>query len=118
MLYYKNPVTGQVCAYETQEAKEEFGSPDLVLMTEAEVDAHIAASQPSQTQIIKYQIEQIERETLMNRAVREFMLANAEMIAASQGYTPEQLYQVNVGYRRVKDIDNQIAALRAQIGEA
>lgn len=61
------------------------------------------------------QIDAIERQTLMNRAVREFMLAQAEQIGEAAGYTPAQLYQVNVGYRKVKDVDTEIVALRAKL---
>ena len=41
MIYFKNPATGEVFAYETQAEREAFGPLDLVAMTEAEVDAHI-----------------------------------------------------------------------------
>lgn len=78
----------------------------------------VPPTQPDPVKQVIAQIDAIERETLMNRPVREFMLAQAEQIAASSGYTPAQLYQVNLGYRKVKDIDTQIAALRAQIGAA
>ena len=61
------------------------------------------------------QIMEIEQQTLMNRAVREFMLLSAETAAAAQGITPEQLYIANIAYKKVKDIDNQIAVLRSQL---
>lgn len=63
----------------------------------------------------KRQIAEIERETLMNRAVREFMLLSAEAQAAAQGITPEQLYTLNPAYKSVKDVDSQILALRAKL---
>lgn len=90
-----------------------------VPISEQEADAIRAAATPAPDPVeqVKAQINGIERETLMNRAVREFMLAQAEAIASGQGYTPGQLYAVNLGYRKVKDVDNQIAGLRAQIGE-
>lgn len=93
--------------------------PEGSVAISSEEAAAIRASHQAQVdpvQQVKDRIDSIERETLMNRAVREFMLAQAEQIAAGSGYTPEQLYIANTGYRRVKDIDNQIAALRAQIG--
>lgn len=37
---YKN-ATGQVFEYESHAAREQYGSPDLVQMTEAELDAHL-----------------------------------------------------------------------------
>lgn len=99
-----NGWSGLLTAPEVQEWIEQGNTPE-------------PADPPSDADF-RAQIDQIERETLMNRAVREFMLAQAEQLAASAGYTQEQLYAVNVGYRKVKDIDNQIAALRAQIGAA
>lgn len=64
---------------------------------------------------IRAKIDQIERQTLMNRVTREFLLAMAEAQAQGQGVTKEQLYQINLGYRRTKDVDTQIAQLRAQL---
>lgn len=46
MKYYKNS-NGEVFAYETQEDRDRFGSSDLVEMTEGEVTAHIAPSDPA-----------------------------------------------------------------------
>ena len=42
MKYYKDPNTGQVFAYENEQERQEWGSPDLVEMTPAEVDAHLS----------------------------------------------------------------------------
>lgn len=41
MIYFKNPTTGEVFAYDTESERVVFGSPDLMEMTEAEVEAHI-----------------------------------------------------------------------------
>lgn len=41
MKYYKNPNTDEVFAYETEEERQEWGAPELVEMTPAEVDAHL-----------------------------------------------------------------------------
>lgn len=87
-----------------------------VAITDEEAEALRPQPQVDPVQAVKDKIATIERDTLMNRAVREFMLAQAEAIGASAGLTPEQLYQANVGYRKVKDIDTEIAVLRAQIG--
>lgn len=82
-----------------------------IIWTEKSVD------QLNQHKKQKYQssITSLERETLMNRAVREFMLLTVEAQAASQGVTPEQLYLVNPAYKAVKDTDTQVAALRAKL---
>lgn len=89
-------------------------------ITDEEAKAIRAANapQPDPVQLVKDQIAAIERDTLMNRATREFMIALAEKEAAASGYTPAQLYAVNLGYRKIKDIDTQVAALREQIGVA
>lgn len=41
MEYYKHPETGDVYAYETEQERDQYGPPDLVAMTPAEVDAHL-----------------------------------------------------------------------------
>ena len=40
MKYYKN-TNGDVFAYETEEDRQEWGSPDLVEMTKKEIDEHL-----------------------------------------------------------------------------
>lgn len=40
MIYYKSK-TGEVYAFETEAKRQEWGAPELVEMTEAEVDAHL-----------------------------------------------------------------------------
>jgi hypothetical protein len=66
---------------------------------------------------IPVKIENIERSvsTTLQRGFREVLLTMMEREAAAMGITPAQLYATNVGYRRAKDIDNQIAALLAQM---
>lgn len=128
MLYYKHPTTGEVFGYDKQEDREQFGPPELVEMTQAEIDAHI--NPPGSQQLrIQAQIDAIERETLMNRALREFMLEqtvretardyNLDLsVPGNRELVQNGLYAGNVAYRKIKDVDNQIAALRAQIGAA
>lgn len=66
------------------------------------------------------QIDQIERDTMMNRAAREALLLLIEREAmreygVDQATAQAGLYASNPAYKKVKDIDNQIVALRAQI---
>lgn len=58
---------------------------------------------------IKAEIDQMERATMIPRAVREFMLGYME----SQ-FTPEQL-AANPGYTKVKAFDAEVATLRSEI---
>lgn len=41
MKYYKHNKTGEVFAYENEAERKEWGAPELVEMTPAEVDAHL-----------------------------------------------------------------------------
>lgn len=64
---------------------------------------------------IQAQIDAMERDALLARPAREFMLLQMEAIAAGQGVTPEQLREQHYGYRKVKEFDETIAALRASL---
>lgn len=41
MIYYSNPTTGEVFAYENEAEREQFGPAELVPMTPEQVDAHL-----------------------------------------------------------------------------
>lgn len=118
MVYYKNQA-GDVFAYTNQDEREQFGSPDLMPMTEAEVQAHL---NPAPAQIpVAQQIAELERQSGMVKAVRKFMLTAMEAEAikqgAAQGLTSVQslalLRSKNAGYAGVKALDEQIEALEA-----
>lgn len=84
-------------------------------MTQEEIAA-LPVIEPEPEKVkAKRQIADLERETLMNRAVREFMLLSAEAQAAAQGLTPAQLYAANPAYKSVKDVDTQVTALRVKL---
>jgi hypothetical protein len=74
--------------------------------TQAELDAIASQPQPDARQVIQSQIDSLERDQLMPRATREFMLTFMEMNA------PAEVLAVNPGYQAVKAFDNQIKALR------
>lgn len=82
-------------------------------LTQEELDAIANAPQPVFDPAAE--IERLERETLLPRPVREVLLALMVKEAAAIGVDEPTLYAANPGYRRVKDLDSQIAALRAQI---
>ncbi len=119
MKHYKD-AQNQLFAYEADGSQDDFILPGLTPITDEEADA-LRASTPGPTPL--QQIETLEREHLLPRATREFMLAFMEATAiqqgAGQGLTPEQsitaLRAGNSGYRKVKELDEQIDALRAQL---
>lgn len=63
---------------------------------------------------IDAQISAIERGQMLPRGVREFILPNMVKIGQDQGLTAQQLYDQQPGYRRLKDLDDQIKTLRGQ----
>jgi hypothetical protein len=65
-----------------------------------------------QRDIIQAQIDALETKAIMPRITRETLLALAVQEAAAAGFTEPQLYAMNVGYKRTKDADIIIAALR------
>jgi len=75
--------------------------------------ASAASADPLPT--VQSLIDAIERDTLMNRAVREFILLSAESAASAQGVPPAQLYAANPAYKAVKDTDTAISLLRDQL---
>jgi len=87
-----------------------------VQITDDEADALLPLPEVEPEKVkVKRQILEIERDTMMNRAVREFMLLSAEAQAAAQGITPEQLYAANPAYKSVKDVDSQVTELRKKL---
>ena len=68
---------------------------------------------------IDAQIDAMERATMYPRGVREALMAYARDKAAEYaeshpGVTADQVLAVNPGYQRMKQFDDQVAALRAQ----
>lgn len=115
MKHFKNPENNQVYAFEEDGSQDAFIPANLVLISNEEAAELIAPAPVPESVLALEQIAEIERQTLMNRAVREFMLLSAEATAASHGVTPAVLYTVNPAYRAVKDVETQIAALRAKL---
>lgn len=85
----------------------------------ASVIASIKPVEPPTKQEISAQAQQeidtIEAKTMMNRAVREGMLAMTEFVASTKGVTPDLLYTQNAAYKSVKDVDKQISQLRKKL---
>lgn len=49
MIYFKHPITGEVFAFDSQQERDIFGAPELVAMSEQEVDAHVNQQMAPQT---------------------------------------------------------------------
>lgn len=75
-------------------------------------DEMIAATQRAKVQA---QIDALEGSNPMARATREFMILTMEKEAVAAGFTVEDLRANHFGYRKVKELDEQIADLRGQI---
>jgi hypothetical protein len=64
---------------------------------------------------IQEQIDTLERQQLLPRVTRESLLGIAVIQATLQSVTEPELYAVNIAYRKTKDFDALIVALRAQM---
>jgi hypothetical protein len=102
----------------SEPAPPEDYSEDTYYRTEQPDVPYIVYARKSDEQIaailatkIQAQIDVLEKETMLPRVVREYMLLNAEMVAAANGLDP----MTNIGYRKVKELDQAIAALRSQL---
>jgi len=72
-------------------------------------------SQEERAVRIVARIDAMERQEQLPRPTREFMLLQLEPVAAEQCITMEQLRANHYAYRRVKEFDEAIAALRSQL---
>jgi len=66
-------------------------------------------------QLIRNEIDELERGNMIPRVTREFILVVMEKEAKASNITSDQLYNANIGYRKLKDLDSQIRALRAKL---
>lgn len=61
------------------------------------------------------EIDALEAAQFMTRGVREGWLAMIESQAAAQSVSLETLYGVNPFYKKLKDVNEQVSALRAEL---
>lgn len=102
MRYFTDANDGFYCI-----APELWPQEGWTEITAEQAQAYIAAPDPAAA--IQAQIEALERQQLMPRATREFMLMFMEANASAE------VLAVNPGYLAVKQFDNQIVALRGQL---
>lgn len=79
------------------------------------IDARNISTPEQHRATIQKQINTLEAEQMLPRITREGLLEAAVALAAAQGVTEPQLYAANIGYRKTKDFDNVITALRIQM---
>lgn len=93
-------------------------SEKLYYRTEQDEAPFVVYSRKSDEQIAarisadaQAEIDRLERETLLPRVAREFMLVQFAAVAAQQGVDP----MTNFGYRKVKELDDKINDLRSKL---
>jgi hypothetical protein len=79
------------------------------LAWQAEGNTPDPADIPDPKVAIQIQIDSLERTQLLPRITREFMLG------LSEATYPPEILALNEGYRRLKEFDEQIIALRVQL---
>lgn len=110
MKHYKDS-DNNVYAYEADGSQDAFILDGLTAITDEEADS--LRAKPAEPVPPAAQIDALERLHMLPRPVRDVMLGLMEKEAAAVGLTPAQLRLANPGYRRVKELDEQIAALRS-----
>ncbi len=64
---------------------------------------------------LQAQIDALDGGNPMARPTREFMILSMEKEAVAAGFTVEELRASHYAYRKVKELDEQIVALRGQL---
>lgn len=77
------------------------------------IEPHVPTNRERQIEI-ENEIDGMEFEDKVGRGVRESLIAMTLIIAQSQGHDEAWLIQNNIAYRKFKERDEQIRALRAQ----
>lgn len=95
MKYYKSE-TGEVYAYKTQAERDQYGTADLVAMSQEEVESHLNP-QPTQQQLVETEIAQSKAYLLSTDYI---VLKIGEAMALGQDVAPllEQ-YSAELGAR-------------------
>ena len=65
--------------------------------------------------IILAEIDALERQSMVPRAVREYMLLDIETKAIAAGHTLEELRSLHFGYRKTKELDELLTAKHKEL---
>lgn len=110
MLYFKNPATGEVFAYETTEERDKYGAPDLVEMTEEEINAHLNPGQTyDQALAVLNRAYQADIDALMKA------FSNAYLADGTSQDTKQQVIRDQYATRKTQYAADY-AALKTQYG--
>lgn len=101
--------------FKEEATEEQRSAADVLLASLTTPEALALEAQESAKEAIRQQIRDIEEEQLIPRGLREFLLLQLPQIAQSGGVTEAQLYLANPFYKKLKDVNAQIVALRAQL---
>jgi len=106
----------------------DFIKQPFISITKGQADAMLAPpplTAEQQLLAIQGQIDTLEKGSILNRMMREWSVAELEKAAISYGaaqipaLTAAQslayAYSTNIAYKKVKDLDVQITALRTQM---
>jgi len=115
MKHYKDPVTNEVYAYSADGSQDAYIKAGLVPISDAELTVLRAPIVAQQRANIQNQIESLERQQLMPRITREALLSIILQQSIVPGLTESQLYATDINYRKLKDLDVSIVALRDQL---
>jgi len=92
MKHYRNPTTGEVFAYDSEDERQQWGAPELVPMTDEEV-AQFRSPQVPLSKRIESALQQIDRDTdriyteTVGARVEEYRQAEADALAFKEaGY--------------------------------
>lgn len=111
MRYFKDSGDGFYCVADDFQSNEAWSE-----ISEAEWLAVNPQTSPDPSDAIRTQIDQLLYIAGVSQDWHlDAMMAGMVALAATQGISEPDLYSVNPGYKQVKDVSEQIKALRAQL---
>ena len=104
MLYYKSK-TGEIFAYETEEERQEWGSDDLVKMTDDEVEAHL---NPPAKPLTREQIEVLRLQAYADKITGSDRYFSEAARLQAMGAAQEEIDAANAaGAKRYAEIQGE-----------
>ena len=117
MKHYKDE-NNNIYAYEADGSQDTYILPNLVAITDEEAEDLRKPPPPSLVERKaekQREIDTLEATLFMTRGEREAWLIQLETIATQQSVSLDVLYQANPFYKKLKDCDVAVTALRAEL---